>query len=762
MDHRTRTPVLRPRRRLGAAVLVALAVTAGAAGTPAVAAPPAGVTTGATSTTSTTSTTDTAVTAGSSATGAAVYPREAGLWSLGRTGFLTWSAEGSDARWTRLSDGAVTAFPAGHTVFGSRDSDVIIDTVGRTVTLRDMAAGTKLFDLDLAQSGSDSQVAGAVRSALFVSAANGLGGKSLRVYTPADGLPSSRSVTGLPTDATDPWVMGAAGDSALIRYRTRSGDHWALVDLTTGAVTAHRAAPNLQDASVSATYVAWTEQTVGGAATVVALNRSTGTVQRIPLAAQNRVSLGLVGNWVTYGETDGLRAYEPGPLLALTARDLSTGTTRKLLDHVVSDVDGPDGTNAVRGGTAAQGQGLYRIAPGTGGVPVATLLAPSGEPTKVDLLGHSVPATIDLSRNRSLDLKWRLSRINVEMTVTLRNTRTGDTLVEHVYPLAEQATDFTYAHYVWQGDVGWPGEPGRSTGAPAGDYTWRIDARPLNGIGPTMTKTGSFTVVRSKPQPHDFDGDGSPDLLMRDTAGRLLLADTFRATDWGSGYEWFQEHHFKVVGQGYGIYDKIEATGDLGGSGVGDFVARDRAGVLWLYKGRGGHSFSARIRIGGGWGTYTRLTGGSDLTGDGRADLVAADKAGVLWLYRGTGRDTAPFAARVRIGGGWGVYDQLTAVGNLAGGAAGDLVARDRAGVLWLYLGNGNGTFAPRTRIGGGWGGYGRLVGIGDADRDGRPDLYTEGSLYRGTGDYRSPLRPREETSPYRFWPTAVTYDHFA
>ncbi|MEV4942491.1 FG-GAP repeat domain-containing protein [Streptomyces zaomyceticus] len=147
---------------------------------------------------------------------------------------------------------------------------------------------------------------------------------------------------------------------------------------------------------------------------------------------------------------------------------------------------------------------------------------------------------------------------------------------------------------------------------------------------------------------------------MRDTAGRLLLADTFRATDWGSGYEWFQEHHFKVVGQGYGIYDKIEATGDLGGSGADDFVARDRAGVLWLYKGRGGHSFSARIRIGGGWG------------------------------------------------------------------------------------------------------GYGRPVGIGDADRDGRPDLYTQGFLYRGTGDYRSPLRPREETSPYHFWPTAVTYDHFA
>jgi hypothetical protein len=131
-------------------------------------------------------------------------------------------------------------------------------------------------------------------------------------------------------------------------------------------------------------------------------------------------------------------------------------------------------------------------------------------------------------------------------------------------------------------------------------------------------------------------------------------------------------------------------------------------------------------------------------------------------MYPGTGRDTAPFAARKRIGTGWGVYDQLTAVGNLAGGPAGDLVARDRAGVLWLYLGKGDGTFSARTRIGGGWGGLGRLVGIGDADRDGRPDLYAEGSLFRGTGDWAAPLRPREETSPVHFWTTAVTYNHFA
>ncbi|WP_399172936.1 FG-GAP repeat domain-containing protein [Streptomyces sp. PanSC19] len=70
------------------------------------------------------------------------------------------------------------------------------------------------------------------------------------------------------------------------------------------------------------------------------------------------------------------------------------------------------------------------------------------------------------------------------------------------------------------------------------------------------------------------------------------------------------------------------------------------------------------------------------------------------------------------------------------------LVARDTAGVLWLYLGKGDGTFTARTKIGG-WNAHQHLVG--DADRDGRPDLVGFGPqgedyLYRGpaTGRPRS------------------------
>ncbi len=167
---------------------------------------------------------------------------------------------------------------------------------------------------------------------------------------------------------------------------------------------------------------------------------------------------------------------------------------------------------------------------------------------------------------------------------------------------------------------------------------------------------------------------------------------------------------------------------------MGDLVARDTSGVLWLYQGTGAGNFTARTQIGRGWQIYTTLTGGSDLTGDGRADLLATDTAGDLWLYRGTGSATAPFSARVRLGGGWHIYREITAVGDIAGAA----------GVLWLYQGNGAGNFLARVRVGSGWNAFTHLVGAGDVNADGRPDLVAYGPngtyVYRSTGSATAPF----------------------
>ncbi|MFJ3585835.1 FG-GAP repeat domain-containing protein [Streptomyces sp. NPDC090127] len=281
-----------------------------------------------------------------------------------------------------------------------------------------------------------------------------------------------------------------------------------------------------------------------------------------------------------------------------------------------------------------------------------------------------------------------------------------------------------------------------------------MTVKPSDGIGPTVEQTGTLTVA-NKPAPHDFSDSGSPDLLVKDESGRLVGYDA-RQTLYHTGKWGFPSKRERVDhGTGWNTYDRFTAPGDIGGSVHADVLGRDRTGVLWLHAGTG-KGFAPRTKIGAGWQIYDKLTGGSDLTGDNRPDLVATDKAGDLYLYKGTGNAAAPFAPRKKIGWGWGVYNQLTATGDIAGAPAGDLVARDKGGVLWLYLGKGDGTFAARTRIGAGWDRYTDIVGVGDTNRDGRPDLVVQGVMggtyetlahYEGTGDWRAPFGSRQGVS---------------
>ncbi|MGW0819436.1 FG-GAP repeat domain-containing protein [Streptomyces viridiviolaceus] len=696
------------------------------------------------------------------------YPTVEGSWlrGAGATGFLVQDEKGSDV-WTSFADGSTTVLGDNTAVFGSPASDAVqIFHPNGTVELRDMST-KRSVRIDPSHS-PGGQWAGSVGLTPFVRTDNSAGGHDVHLIEKVDGTSVQRSVTGLPRDAKQPHVAAATPEHAVLVYETPRTWQWALVDLAAGTVVQrHDMLSSPDSIAVSETRVAWHETDSAGEDHVVVATRGTdpGPDRRTALGkVRGDVAVGLVGDWVTYGLDSSLAwENEPSPLYALTARSLITNATRKLLDHTGEAATAPDGTLYVSGGRVAGGEGLYRIATGSAGVPVATRVASSGEPTDVRFLGDAVPEVIDLDGSPGpFRFEWRLSRLNVLVTVTLRNTRTGETKQESLYPYAS-ADDPHGLSFDWEGDLAWNNKPGLYTAAGAGEYTWRIDAEPRNGIGPNLTASGSFTVTR-KPGRHDYDNDGYPDILERDTTGRLWLSDT----TYKPYYDLYQNPE-TLVGGGWNVYDRIEASGNLGGALVSDLVARDRDGVLYLYLGTGDGKapFASRIRIGGGWNIYVQLTGGSDLNGDGRADLVAVDKSGALWLYRGTGSYKAPFERRVKIGtGGWGAYDQIVAVGDIAGAPAGDLVARDRSGVLWLYLGTGNGHFAPRTRIGGGWNAYSHLVGIGDANLDGRPDLYaidrgepTAPFLHRGTGAWRTPFAVRSNV-PTVFYGHR-TYDLF-
>ena len=144
------------------------------------------------------------------------------------------------------------------------------------------------------------------------------------------------------------------------------------------------------------------------------------------------------------------------------------------------------------------------------------------------------------------------------------------------------------------------------------------------------------------------------------------------------------------MGKGWNIYNLVLTPGNLGGTVADDILARDKSGVLWLYKGTATARVTTRVKAGSGWNIYTHITGKGDLSGDGRADILAKDASGVLWLYKGTGNAAAPFSARTKVGSGWNIYNKIIANGDLNLDGRADVVARDAAGALWLYKGTGN------------------------------------------------------------------------
>ncbi|MFG1805675.1 FG-GAP repeat domain-containing protein [Streptomyces sp. NPDC049040] len=287
------------------------------------------------------------------------------------------------------------------------------------------------------------------------------------------------------------------------------------------------------------------------------------------------------------------------------------------------------------------------------------------------------------------------------------------------------------------------------------------------------------TAQAKAPQRYDIDGDGVSDQLYRQDDGTLYNSTSTEevelrpaserfvdlltpgnlnatgepeilATTSTGQLEMFTDDNFPVTpswsGKGWNIYNKLVAVDDISGDGRADIVARDYNGGLYLYKGTGNGAapFAARVSIGSGWGIYDQLTSPGDVSGDGISDLVARDASGVLWLYKGTGKATAPYAARTKVGSGWGAYNEIIGFGNENGRA--HLWGRTADGTVYYYMSNGSGGFTARQSIGDGFN-VDLIAGSGGIPFWGKKEMFGEtsdGSLYWYGVDDAGQFAPRQ------------------
>ncbi|MBL0748603.1 FG-GAP-like repeat-containing protein [Nocardioides baculatus] len=205
----------------------------------------------------------------------------------------------------------------------------------------------------------------------------------------------------------------------------------------------------------------------------------------------------------------------------------------------------------------------------------------------------------------------------------------------------------------------------------------------------------------------DVNSDGRADLLLR-TKKRLLLQ-----TGYGTGR--FAKPT-KVAGSWR--YNRYVA-GDFNGDGRSDLVARTYAGTMMLLPGRGDGTYGAALGPATNLKSMRHITGAQMVGGNG-ADLVGVVKEQLVVVAN---RDTFELGAPIDAGVSFAGMDTLLNAGDVNRDGFGDVLARNPAGELYLYTGNGTGALAAPRLLGGGWAGIAGLTAVGDVTGDGIPDL---------------------------------------
>lgn len=172
----------------------------------------------------------------------------------------------------------------------------------------------------------------------------------------------------------------------------------------------------------------------------------------------------------------------------------------------------------------------------------------------------------------------------------------------------------------------------------------------------------------------DYNNDGRADLVAVWADGRLTVS-------YGQANGTLKAA--QQIGTGWGPYDVV-ITKWKSGSAYPSIVAKHRpSGQLFLYPNLNGSKFGVRQLIGTGWGPLTILA--ADYDGDRKQDLLARNAAGQLLLYRGNGSGKFMNEPRRVVGTGWGSMRHISGVANHVGTAGYGVLARSADGNLYHY-----------------------------------------------------------------------------
>ncbi|MCB5166555.1 FG-GAP-like repeat-containing protein [Streptomyces bambusae] len=286
--------------------------------------------------------------------------------------------------------------------------------------------------------------------------------------------------------------------------------------------------------------------------------------------------------------------------------------------------------------------------------------------------------------------------------------------------------------------VSWNGRTASGAHIPNGPFRWTLKATAWGESTATTVATGSATISGGGAARRDFGSaagapDGTGDLFSV-AGGSLRTAYGNPAAGNFSG---------SVTGSGWPAGFRPVPMGDMNGDRCNDVLVRLANGEMRRYTpgcGKPVTPTTAHKVLGGGWNVYDLLTAPGDVTGDGRPDLIAREPAtGALYLYPAT--FTGILGARVGLGTAFKGYKRIVGAGDLNGDGHDDLLLHDGGNELWRMYGTGTGRFAARALVATDFGTtYNSLVGLGDLTGDGHADLVgrdTGGALWRWSGTGR-------------------------